>query len=163
MRGRFFRHKLDRALREVDATPEQRAEIRTVFHELRRKGAGERAELPSRKVPDRRRPDYDGLESASDAAKASSPVRPVLVELMESEIGIGVDADGSLVRVGPGNHRMAIARQLGLARVPVELRLFHAAWVRRQMAQGKGPLQSITAGVRRIGAKQQRNISGDHP
>ncbi|MCB1432806.1 MAG: hypothetical protein KDK75_10160 [Alphaproteobacteria bacterium] len=111
----------------------------------------------------RRRPDYDGLESASDAAKASSPVRPVLVELMESEIGIGVDADGSLVRVGPGNHRMAIARQLGLARVPVELRLFHAAWVRRQMAQGKGPLQSITAGVRRIGAKQQRNISGDHP
>lgn len=69
----------------------------------------------------RRRPHYDGLESVAEAAKASSPARPVLVELMESEIGVAVDADGSLVRVGPGNHRMAIARQLGCARVPVEL------------------------------------------
>lgn len=45
MRGRFFRHKLDRALREVDATPEQRAEIRTVFHELREELGGLRSGL----------------------------------------------------------------------------------------------------------------------
>lgn len=33
-------------------------------HELRRKGAGERAELSSRRVPDRRRPDYARLEAS---------------------------------------------------------------------------------------------------
>jgi hypothetical protein len=111
----------------------------------------------------RRRPAYNGLHSAEEAAKASTPVRPVVVELMESEIGMAVDNDGGLVRVGAGNHRMAIARQLGLARVPVEFRLFHVAWVRRQMAAcGKGPLGSIIAGVNAIGRNEQRSISGDH-
>lgn len=109
----------------------------------------------------RRRPAYDGIDSAEQAMAATSPVRPVLVELTESEIGMAVDADGRLVRVGPGNHRMAIARQLGLLRIPVEFRLFHVAWIRRHMAQGQGLLQVIVTGVRAIAAQQPNASSGE--
>ena len=109
----------------------------------------------------RRRPSYGGIDGAERAVAATSPVRPLIAELTESEIGMGVDADGRLVRVGPGNHRMAIARQLGLARVPVELRLFHVTWLRRRMERGHGPLQAIAAGVRTIARKQQNALSGE--
>lgn len=100
----------------------------------------------------RRRPRYNGVDSAEAAMAATTPLRPLLVELTESEIGMAVDAGGRLVRVGPGNHRMAIARQLGLARVPVEMRLFHVAWVRRAMESAPGPLHAIGQGVRALSA-----------
>lgn len=108
----------------------------------------------------RRRPRYDGLDSVA-AEAACSLVRPIVAELTESEIGMAVDADGQLIRVGPGNHRMAIARQLGLDLVPVECRLFHVAWVRRHMEQGRAPLQAIANGVRRIAQTQQKTSPGD--
>jgi hypothetical protein len=71
--------------------------------------------------------------------------------MTESEIGLAVGADGALFRIGPGHHRMSIARRLGLARVPAELRLFHVKWLRQIMREdGLGPLAALRHGIARL-------------
>ena len=70
---------------------------------------------------------------------------------METEVGMAVDADGGLVRVGPGNHRFAIAHQLGLRRIPVELRLFHVRWLREAFrSHGQHAPAAIIAAAGRL-------------
>jgi hypothetical protein len=106
----------------------------------------------------RRRSPYAGVDSIADAALRASSIRPVLIELTESEIGVAVGPQGSLHRLGPGTHRFAIARQLGLKRVAVELRLFHIQWIRQAMAQsGLGPLRAIIAGAQDIRTDHARD------
>lgn len=89
-----------------------------------------------------------------------SAARPLAVEMIESEIGIAVGATGELFRIGPGHHRMSIARQTGLIRVPAELRLFHVKWVREQMRLYKaGPLRSVRLGLASLGVEPVRRVS----
>jgi hypothetical protein len=99
----------------------------------------------------RRRPRYNGIESAVAAMPHSSAIRPVAIELMESEIGVAVNANGSLHRIGPGTHRLAIARLLKFQRIPVEVRMFHVQWVRRAIGSTGRPLQAIFSGIRELG------------
>lgn len=99
----------------------------------------------------KRRPRYKGMESAEEASRFSSGIRPVAVELTESEIGVAVGADGSLHRIGPGTHRLATARLLNLPRVPVEVRLFHVQWLRRVIAGQKRPMQAIFSAIADLG------------
>jgi len=73
---------------------------------------------------------------------AETPVadaRPEWVERMERNVGLAIDRDGGLIRVGPGKHRMAVAKLLGLSSMPFEIRLVHVAWLRRQMNLRKLP------------------------
>ncbi|WP_373504868.1 hypothetical protein [Aestuariivirga sp.] len=95
----------------------------------------------------RREPEEAGLAAAERATDARSQ----LVEMMETEVGMAVDADGALVRVGPGNHRFAIAHQLGLPRIPVELRLFHARWLREAFrSHGQHAPAAVIAAASRL-------------
>jgi hypothetical protein len=103
----------------------------------------------------RRRPRYAGVTSAGEAARHSSPVRSVLVELTESEVGVAVGRDGRLYRAGPGHHRMAIARHLGLTRIPVELRLFHVKWLRPQLKTSSDPVTAIIHAAQQIAIPKQ--------
>ena len=54
-----------------------------------------------------------------------SSVRSLLEEAEERHIGVALDADGALLRLGPGQHRLAAAQLLGVPEVPVEVRLLH--------------------------------------
>jgi hypothetical protein len=70
-------------------------------------------------------------------------------EWSERNVGVAVDADGALVRLGPGRHRWAAACALGLETAPVEVRLVHAAWLRRAVeATGLRPDQALLEGLR---------------
>lgn len=58
-----------------------------------------------------------------------------LAELGEQDIGLALTADRRLVKLPGGQHRFAIARALGLAAVPVELRLLHVDAIRGMDAE----------------------------
>lgn len=45
-----------------------------------------------------------------------------------NEIGVNIYRDGTLAKKTSGNHRLAIARVLGIERVPVVVRTRHAEW-----------------------------------
>jgi hypothetical protein len=94
---------------------------------------------------------YSLEEADQVSALKASEARPVGIELTESEIGMAVDADGTLVRVGPGNHRFAIVHQLGISPVRVEIRLFHVRWLRQVLAVSRDKSYIIES-VRKLGA-----------
>jgi hypothetical protein len=67
-------------------------------------------------------------------------------DLAERDIGVAIDADGSLVRHTNGKHRMATALALGLKSIPVEIRLVHARWLARQCKRlGLPPAEALFA------------------
>lgn len=78
----------------------------SLFASIRENGLQRRAQWTRR---DRRRPSY----------------RPWAAEWNEQDIGVALTADGRLCKLPGGQHRFAIARALGLSRVPVQLRLLH--------------------------------------
>jgi len=51
-----------------------------------------------------------------------------LLSLRDTEIGVGIDQDGTIVHVGNGQHRLSIAKLLELAQVPVQVRVRHIDW-----------------------------------
>lgn len=53
-----------------------------------------------------------------------------LFSLRDTEIGVGIDRDGTIVHVGGGQHRLSIAKLLEIERVPVHVRVRHAEWQR---------------------------------
>ena len=70
-------------------------------------------------------------------------------------IGVAIGPDGGLLRFLGGRHRAAIAQGLGLASVPVEIRLVHAAWLVAECDRtGCNPVEALEAWVkaRRPGA-----------
>lgn len=67
-------------------------------------------------------------------------------DLAERDIGVAIDADGRLVRHTNGKHRMAAAIALGIERIPVEIRLVHAGWLKRRSDQlGLPPAEALLA------------------
>lgn len=90
-----------------------------------------------------------GIDLGRIAELETGPVRPLAGEIFERDIGVGLGADGELFRVCSGAHRMATAIVLGLAAVPVELRLIHVEFLAKVMAQsGCDPLDAVPRCVR---------------
>jgi hypothetical protein len=79
----------------------------------------------------------------------SSPtVRLPWIELGEVDIGVAIGPSGELYRFASGKHRTAAAQALKLKSMPVEIRLVHAQWLARHMAQtGLGPLAALRRGI----------------
>lgn len=65
-------------------------------------------------------------------------VRDFWLEMSESNVGVAIDADGSLLRAGPGKHRMVAAKLLGLTSIPCELRLIHATFLKPFLQRENG-------------------------
>jgi hypothetical protein len=51
------------------------------------------------------------------------------------EAALAIGPDGALLRCLRGHHRFAIAATLGLASIPIEIRLIHFRWLDRRAAQ----------------------------
>jgi hypothetical protein len=47
----------------------------------------------------------------------------------DDNVGVAIDASGNLVHFRTGHHRLMIAQQLGVLKVPVVVRVVHAAWL----------------------------------
>lgn len=78
-------------------------------------------------------------------------VRLPWVELTEADIGIAIGVDGELHHFGSGKHRIAAAQALRLRSVPVEVRVVHASWLRRQMGKGvQSPLSALLQGIQSL-------------
>ncbi|MDX3978044.1 hypothetical protein [Shinella sp.] len=72
--------------------------------------------------------------------------RTLWQDLAERDIGVAIDAEGRLVRHTNGKHRMAAALALGIERIPVEIRLVHAGWLRQQADRlGLSPADALLA------------------
>lgn len=82
---------------------------------------------------------------------ADFSVRRPWIEAVESDIGIAIGAQGEVYRFASGKHRTAIAQALGLASIPVEVRLVHADWLERQVAEtGDAPAEALLRGIRSL-------------
>ncbi len=79
------------------------------------------------------------LESDESFTTGNS-ARPVWAEYTERNIGIAIGSRGELYRVGPGQHRTAVAKTLNLAKMPCEVRLLHVDWIERQLLHSRQPL-----------------------
>jgi hypothetical protein len=55
--------------------------------------------------------------------------RPAAVDGAERNVGVAIDADGTVIRCLGGKHRTAVAKALGLRSMPVELRCVHVGWL----------------------------------
>ncbi|NJM29005.1 MAG: hypothetical protein HC855_01675 [Rhizobiales bacterium] len=89
--------------------------------------------------------------SLEDMAVNSGVARPLWVEATESEIGAAILADGTLARLGPGHHRIAAAKLKNVECVPVEIRLVHADWLKRQIEEtGLAPWPALLQGIDNI-------------
>jgi hypothetical protein len=76
---------------------------------------------------------------------ARSPVH----DSTERDIGVAIAEDGELVRHLGGKHRTAIAMALKLSRLPVEIRMVHTGWLRRQVERtGLAPHLALADGIR---------------
>ena len=74
--------------------------------------------------------------------------RSPLHDSSERDIGVAIDADGSIVRHLGGKHRTAIAQALKLPTLPVEIRMVHAFWLRQQVEKtGLPPHLALIEGV----------------
>lgn len=75
-----------------------------------------------------------------------------MLELSEQEVGVAIGAEGALYRFCAGKHRTAAAVALKLKRMPVEVRLVHADWLRAQVeATELAPVRALIEGIRRLG------------
>lgn len=82
---------------------------------------------------------------------ASWGVRLPWVELGEVDIGVAIGVGGEILRFASGKHRTAAAQSLGLASMPVEVRLVHADWLRRMMENRRSsPVEALIEGVRAL-------------
>lgn len=94
-----------------------------------------------------RRSDY-GRRLASFARPS---VRLPWVELGEVDVGVAVGPTGELYRFAAGKHRTAAAQVLKVPSMPVEIRVVHAEWLARQMAEtGLSPLAALLHGIGRL-------------
>jgi hypothetical protein len=82
----------------------------------------------------------------------TSVVRPLASEVVERDIGVGLGANGELLRVCAGAHRTAAAKVFGLASIPAELCLIHVEFLAKVMAQTKSdPIEAVLFCVRHAG------------
>jgi hypothetical protein len=95
-----------------------------------------------------------GIEQMTANADAA---RPLWVEVKENEIGAAILADGTIARLGPGHHRIAAAKLLGVSHAPVEIRLVHTDWLKRQIDEtGLAPWPALLEGINKISRTKDR-------
>ena len=72
----------------------------------------------------------------------------------DEEVGIAIGADGELLHFRKGHHRMALAKQLGIPRLDIELHLVHSDWLRNLLGVSRRGL------IRMIGqhANEDANV-----
>ena len=71
-------------------------------------------------------------------------IRRAKTEESERDVQIAIGPNGELFRLGTGRHRTAIAKVLGLERMPVEIRVMHAEWLSKLVERsGKSPLDTL--------------------
>lgn len=93
---------------------------------------------------------HHGLLPHSDAPNYFIPaaLRPAIRKRSERNIGVAIGPDGELLRFRHGQHRTALAQLLGLPAIPVELRMVHTDWLKRQVARTKlPPAEALLAGL----------------
>jgi len=73
-------------------------------------------------------------ELKAGAAASTGSARPWRIERGEEEVGVAIGRNGELWRYRGGYHRTAIARNLGLKKMPVQVKLVHGDWLRRELA-----------------------------
>jgi hypothetical protein len=101
-------------------------------------------------------PNADGMNGHFVPAET----RDLWLELSESNIGIAVDAHGTLLRAGPGKHRTVVAKLLGLPSIPCELRLVHADFLKPFLHQENGDaLAAVRSCVRHLQKTQASLIA----
>jgi len=71
--------------------------------------------------------------------------RPLWTELSERDVGVAIDRDGRMHCIGPGKHRTAVAKVLGLERMPCEVRMVHVDWLRRMLPDFASASQFVEA------------------
>lgn len=73
---------------------------------------------------------------------------------LDTDIGVAVARDGSLLHFRRGHHRLAIAKQIGLTSVAVQVQLVHAEWVLNQIeAYNCEEMLAINFGLRGLADK----------
>ena len=55
--------------------------------------------------------------------------------LGKDEIGVAIGPDGEFIKVANGNHRLAVARLVGIPQVVGEIQFVHRDWLRHQPSQ----------------------------
>jgi hypothetical protein len=79
-------------------------------------------------------------------------VRLPWIELGELDVGVAIGAAGEIHRFASGKHRTAAAQALRLKSMPVEVRMVHAGWLKRQISEtGLKPVDALLAGVSQLG------------
>jgi len=66
--------------------------------------------------------------------------------VVDRDIGVALDADGDIVKLPGGQHRVAIASALGIPRIPVEVRMIHTGLLRGLMdRKGLDAVEAVLA------------------
>ena len=74
------------------------------------------------------------------------------LEVGEQEVGIAIGPAGEVWRFGGGYHRTAIARNLGLESMPVQIRLVHGEWLYRGMNREMSVYERLLSRLQAMGA-----------
>ena len=102
-----------------------------------------------------------GVVRRSDLARAGvsaarSTSNAAFLERMEADAGVAVGPNGRLLRYRGGFHRTAAARELGLTRMPVQVKLVHLGWLRGVTDETRlEPFDALLEGLKRL------SLSGD--
>ncbi len=100
-------------------------------------------------------------EHGSRMSGGSWRVRLPWVELGEVNIGVAIGENGEILRFASGKHRTAAAQSLGLPSMPVEVRLVHAAWLRRIIENGRSSaIEALIEGVRSLDLERRPMRAG---
>jgi hypothetical protein len=90
------------------------------------------------------------LARVGAAASRSTP-NAAFLERVEADAGVAVGSNGRLLRYRGGFHRTAAARELGLVRMPVQVKLVHLDWLRRVVEEtGLEPFSALVEGLKRL-------------
>jgi hypothetical protein len=80
------------------------------------------------------------------------------LERSETDAGVAVGPDGKLLRYRGGFHRTAAARELGLASMPVQVKLVHLAWLRQLVSDTGLPAhEALLEGLKRLSVSGRRS------
>ena len=94
----------------------------------------------------------EDLPRIGASSRRSSPSNRFL-ERVETDAGVAVGPGGRLLRYRGGFHRTAAARELGLNRMPVQVKLVHLTWLRQVVEETRlAPHDALIEGLKRLSA-----------
>ncbi len=146
----------------VDGVPfRDSGSYESMLRELETRGVTHAPKLRSRDAIDAYFQQLEGLHESM--ARHGFQARRGEEVSAEGEITVRVGRDGALIKCGEGTHRLALARVLGIKRVPVVVDLVHWQWARRCMAIAGAPAsRSVAMGLAQIAAGSARDSASLH-